>query len=73
MQHHFYLYLYISKVVKHSQQYSGGCLVTDARGKEEGICAGLGLVHELPWGGGSTDTHTHTHGTHTHGHTQLKD
>lgn len=66
-QHHLYIYSYISAKIwntggKHSQQYSGGCLVTDARGKEEGICAGLGLVHELPWGGGSTHTHTgHTH------------
>lgn len=32
--------------------------MTDARGKEEGICAGLGLSHEPLWDGGSTHTHT---------------
>lgn len=32
--------------------------MTDARGKEEGICAGLGLSREPPWDGGSTHTHT---------------
>lgn len=33
--------------------------MTDAQGKEEGICAGLGLEHGLPWDGGSTRAHTH--------------
>lgn len=30
--------------------------MTDAQGKEEGICAGLELGHGLPWDGGSTHT-----------------
>lgn len=34
--------------------------MTDAQGKEQGICAGLGPSHEQPWDGGSTQTHTHT-------------
>lgn len=29
--------------------------MTDAQGKEAGICAGPGLSHELLWDGGSTE------------------
>lgn len=29
----------------------------DAQCKEEGICAGLGLLRELPMDGGSTNAH----------------
>lgn len=35
--------------------------MTDAQGKKEGICAGLALVHEPPWDGGSTDTQGYRH------------
>ena len=34
--------------------------MTAAQGKEEGICAGLGLSHAPPWDGGSVRTHTRT-------------
>ena len=34
--------------------------MTDAQGKEEGICAGPGLSHEPPWDGVSTHTHKDT-------------
>lgn len=35
--------------------------MTDAQGKEVGICAGSGLSHELLWDGGSTHTDTDVH------------
>lgn len=46
-------------------------MVTDAQGKKEGICAGLGLVHEPPWDGGSTDTQGYRH-TQTHTKDRVK-
>lgn len=32
--------------------------MTDAQGKEKGICAGLGLSHGPRWDGGSRHVHT---------------
>lgn len=47
--------------------------MTDAQGKKEGICAGLGLVHEPPWDGGSTDTQGYRHAqTQTHTKDRVK-
>lgn len=43
--------------------------MTDAQGREEGICAGPGLSHEPPWRGGSTHAVTNTH-RYICGHTE---